>query len=147
MRRLTVLFAVPLLALVSCGGDDDDSPEAFCDRAEAFDEEFRELESQFESDEMPTPEAFERAADSIEELAEGAPDEIEDDLRTMVEGIREVAGVLGDVDLSDPAALTDPALQELAPRMEELGEEMDTAGSNIEDYLQSECGLTFEDEE
>jgi hypothetical protein len=141
MRRLAIAL-LPLLPLLACGGDDDESSEAFCDRAEDFAREFEALEAQFEGDELPTAEAFDEAADAIEDLAEDAPDEVEDDLTTMVDGIREIADALEDVDFSDPAA---PGLREAADRMQAVGEELESAGDNAEEYLQSECGISFEE--
>jgi hypothetical protein len=137
VRRLAIAI-LTLLPLVACGGDD----ESFCDRAEDFAREFEALESQFEGDELPTSEAFAEAADAIEALAEDAPDEVEDDLRTMVDGIREIAGALEDVDFSDPAA---PGIVEAAERMQAVGEDLEDASQAVEAYLDTECGISFEE--
>jgi hypothetical protein len=147
MRRLAVLLALPLVALVSCGGDGAD----FCEQATAFDEQFAELEEQFDGDELPTAEAFEQAAAAIDDLADDAPEEIEGDMRTVSGAVREIAEIFGEIDLSDPEALTDPAnagaLAELNERMESLGGEVEEASNRVEAYLEEECDISVDDEE
>ena len=149
MRRLAVLVLVPVLALgAGCGGDDDDDVSAsgsFCDRARLLDQQMTTLEDQFGGEEVPSGEAFEETADAIGGLADGAPSAIKGDLETLEGGVREVAEIFGDIDLSDPAALTDPAnreqLEQMGERMEGLGEDIEGASKRVETYLSDECGL------
>jgi hypothetical protein len=149
-------MVLPLLAVAAgCGGDDDDDASAagFCERARVFDEQFQEIEDQFEGEEVPTPDVFVDAGNAIEELADDAPGSIEDDLRTVADGVREIADVLEDidVDLSDPAALRDPAnaeaFQELGERMESLNQEVEGASNRVESYLADECGIDVDGED
>ena len=147
MRRLAVLAVLPLL-LVACGDDDDDGGGvagdgdggAFCDRATVVDQQFQELESSFEGSEMPNEDVFDQAADALDDLADGAPDDIAEDLQTIADGAREIGEVFADIDLSDTEGLA-----ELAPRMEEIGEEVEAASGRVEAYLEEECGISIDD--
>ena len=149
MRRLAVLLLVPVLALgAGCGGDDDDDVSAsgsFCDRARLLDRQMTTLEAQFEGEEMPSGEAFEETADAIGGLADGAPSAIKGDLETLEDGVREIAEIFGDIDLSDPAALSDPEnmaqLEQMGERMEALDTDISAASERVETYLSDECGL------
>lgn len=150
MRRLALLLLVPVLALgVGCGGDDDDVGASvsggFCDRARLLDRQMTNLEEQFEGDEMPSSEAFEETADAIGGLADGAPSAVKGDLETLEKGVREIAEIFGDIDLSDPSALTDPAnvekFEEMGERMEALDADIGEASERVETYLSDECGL------
>ena len=149
MRRLAVLLLVPVLALgAGCGGDDDDDVSAsggFCDRARLLDRQMNTLEEQFGGEDVPSSEAFEETADAIGGLADGAPTAIKGDLETLEDGVREIADIFGDIDLSDPAALTDPAntekLEQMGERMEALDTDIGEASERVETYLSDECGL------
>jgi hypothetical protein len=146
---------IPLLVFVAgCGGDDDDdtaasggggSSSSFCDRAKTVDERFAALEDSFSGDEVPSGDVFKQAADTISDLADGAPKEIKDDLETVADGVRQIADVFDDIDLSDPQALADPdnaqALQEMGDRMEAVGTKVEDASNRVEAYLKDECGI------
>jgi hypothetical protein len=139
LRRAPAIALLTLLPLLACG-DDGDSTEAFCDRAETFDQEFEEIEAEFESNELPTPEVFADGADAIEKLAEGAPDEVEDDLRTIIDGFDEIAAALDEVDLTDPAGT---GVVEAAGRMQTVAEDIEGAVGRVEEFLQAECGISM----
>lgn len=108
------------------------------------------LEEQFEGDEMPSSEAFDQTADAIGGLADDAPSAIKGDLETLEDGVREIAVIFGDIDLTDPAALTDPEnvekLEQMTERMEALDTEIGDASERVEDYLADECGLDISDD-
>ena len=158
MRRLGVLAVLLALLLVAGCGDDDDGGGGsasgggsgnFCARAAVFQERFDELDSQFSGDEAPSGEVFEEAAAAISELADGAPGEIRDDLRTIADGVREIAEVFGDLDFSDPSSFSEEQmaeLEEVGERMEAIGEEVEAASGRVEVYLEEECGITIDDE-
>lgn len=103
------------------------------------------LEEQFGGDEMPSSEAFDETADAIGGLADGAPSAIKGDLETLEDGVREIADIFGDIDLSDPAALSDPAnvekLEQMGERTEALDADIGEASERVETYLSDECGL------
>lgn len=149
MRRLAALLLVPLLALVAgCGDDDDAAGGSFCDRAQAVDRQFDALDEEFGGNDLPSAAALDEAADVIADLADGAPDEIQGDLTTFADGIREIVDLFAEIDLTDAEALSDPenaaALQAMNERMEGLDAEMDEATENVGRYLQDECGIDIE---
>lgn len=147
MRRRAVILLVPVLVLgAGCGDDDDVSASGgFCDRARLLDRQMTNLEEQFGSEDVPSGEAFEETADAIGGLAEGAPTAIRGDLETLEEGVREIAEIFGDIDLSDPAALSDPEnmdqLEQMSERMQALDADIGDASERVETYLSDECGL------
>jgi hypothetical protein len=156
MRRLALVLVLPVLVFgAGCGGDDDDDggsvaasvsgSGSFCDRAESVQAEFDSLDSEFSGSELPSGDVFDRAADAIADLADDAPSEIKADLETVADGVREIADLFGEVDLSDPEALNDPdnaeALQEMSTRMGELDEKVTGASDRVETYLKDECGI------
>lgn len=152
MRRLALLLLVPVLALgAGCGDDDDDvsSGGGFCDRARLLDAQMSNLEEQFEGDEIPSGDVFEQTADAISGLADDAPDEIRGDLETLADGVREIAEIFGDIDLSDPEALSDPEnaeqLEAIGERMEELDATVGESSDRVEAYLSDECGIDSDD--
>ena len=150
MRRLAAILLVPVLALgAGCGGDDDDDGVSaggdFCDQARDLDEQMTALETQFEGEDIPSSEVFEQTADAIGGLADDAPSAIKGDLETLEDGVREIAEIFGDIDLSDPAALSDPEnmeqLEQMGERMEALDTDISEASERVETYLSDECGL------
>jgi hypothetical protein len=93
---------------------------------------------------------FEEAADAIGDLADGAPDEIKEDLEIVADGVREIAEVFGEIDLSDPEAMADPAnietLTAIGERMEELDQRVSASSDRVEAYLRDECGIDMSDD-
>lgn len=152
MRRLAAILFVPVLALgAGCGGDDDDNAisasasGSFCDRARLLDQQMTALEEQFDSEDVPSSEVFDETADAIGSLANGAPSAIKGDLETLAAGVREIADIFGEIDMSDPAALMDPdnaeQLEQMGERMEGLDAEVSEASERVETYLADECDL------
>lgn len=136
MRRLGSLVVVLMLAaLAACGGGGGDSDtEAFCDDAQDFSDDFENLDP---SD----AEGLESATDRLEDLADNAPEEIEDDVETLSEAFGGFARAFADADEGDPVAQLE-AVQRLFE--EHSGEEIDEAVSNLQDFAQEECDLEIE---
>jgi hypothetical protein len=157
MRRLAVVLVLPLLVagLVACGDDDDStsastspSGSAFCRKARVLDEKYQDLGKPGPSG-VPRAEAFEAAADGIDDTVEDAPASIKPDLQTMARGLRKTAEVLGSVDLSDPKALADPAnaqkLQQLENEMQGLARDVQAATTRVAKYVSDKCGIDVGD--
>jgi hypothetical protein len=146
MRRSAAALLLLLPWFAACGSDDNEEAGSFCDRADLVEERFADIEEGFEASEVPDPEIFERAADTLEDLADGAPAEIEDDLQTIADGARRIGEVFSEFDFSDEAALADPAnaeaLAEIGKEMSQVGADVEAATSAVEAYLESECGVS-----
>jgi hypothetical protein len=155
--------------LVGCGGGDDDVADALRDGEDPQDEpggnaldggnddgddrgsdedrfcaEAADLEERFASldlagDELPTSEQFEQVSTGFEDLAEDAPDEVADDMRTIAEVLTAVGEVFERIDIQDPESLE--ALQEESARLEDEFSDLEAAGENVETYLKEECGI------
>lgn len=153
-RAAAALLVLVLVPVAGCGDDDDDGSAAsagsFCERAGLVEERFAELEASFEGTEVPDASVFETAADTLEDLADGAPEEIADDLGTIADGSRRVGEVFSEFDFNDQEAMADPAnaeaLGEIASEMEQIGEDVESATAEVEAYLESECGVSLDDE-
>ena len=152
-RRLVVLLAALVVALgmASCGADDSGgkasggSTKAFCSKAKAVDTQFDDLDSAVGATAVPKREAMAKAATSLEALATSAPAAVKADLRTVADGVRKIADLLGKVDITDQAALSDPkntaTLQQMSAEMERLGTQVQAASGRVAKYLHDECGI------
>lgn len=134
MRRLAVLALTPLLLAPAACGDNDDtdgSAEAFCDRAEALGDFGGSIT-------LGDQGALEEGADRIEALADDAPEEIADELRTLTNAISSFASNLAGADPADPQAQLD-AVSSLFDDVS--GQELDEALGAVQDFSQRECGI------
>ena len=164
MRTITTGLGVLALTgalLVGCGGDDeaatalrngeapgeggdadrgtvepegDGGDEAFCAQAAGIEERVAALE-----EDLSTGAQLDELSATFEDLAEDAPDEIADDMDTLVQAFAALAEVLDRVDLTDPESLQ--VLEEESARLEEEFGDLEAAGENVETYLRDECGI------
>jgi len=147
---LAVTAAIVLLS--ACGGSDD--PESsgasqtsssasessadaagseFCQRAGSIEERVGStLEDQ--SDLANLPQALEEAATEIRAI--DPPPEIASDWDALAAGVEEIAAAFGEFDLGDPEALAT-----FEERVTELEGRLDSASTNVENYLRDECGI------
>lgn len=84
---------------------------------------------------------FDSIAEGFQELSEGAPDELQDDVEVLAEAYREFADAIGDVDLNDAEAFSDPEVQE---RFAEAGAIFDRAevveaNENFTNFAEENC--------
>lgn len=125
MRTPIMLILAGALALVpaACGGDDDGggSASGFCDLARDYDEEFADSEP-----------SDAEAKDALDRLADAAPDEISDDVQSVVDALDAIQ-----------EAGTDP--ERLAALEEELAG-TEEASARVETFLDEECGIAPESE-
>jgi hypothetical protein len=155
MRRtphaLLVIPLVVIVGLTGCGGDDDGGRKAtkdgaFCDEAKAIDRQFDAIGQAVDPSGMPSATKFEQEADSLDQIAKGAPKAISADMRTIAAGVRKIAGALAEIDLADEAAVNDPAnaarLQEMRTEMEKVGREVEASGDRVATYLERKCGVS-----
>lgn len=144
-------MALALLAVAGCTGDGDRAGDG--DRSTstetsasldadtvAFCEHARSLENAIQIDpQNPDPAEIGRTADALEALSVVAPREINGQVSSAGQLLREFADLLTSVDLSDPAAVGDPAFQE---RLDLLQERDSTLGSDLEEivsFIDVEC--------
>ena len=116
------------------GGNDEDR---FC--AEAADLEDRLGSLQGGGDRLPSAEQFTEVSAGFEDLAEDAPDEVADDMRTIAGALTALGEVFERIDIQDPESLE--ALEEESARLEEQFGDLEAAGENVETYLKEECGI------
>lgn len=141
MRR--ALLALLLLVPLACSSGDDDEaadPEAFCAELEGVADDIEQAgRDDIGADDPDVAVRFLRTV--ADRLAEAEPPaEIEDAYETYVEAADDLAAALEGVDTDDEAAAT-RALTEFA---REHADDLD-AGEAVSDYLDEECGVTFDD--
>lgn len=80
------------------------------------------------------------SAQRLEAIADKAPDEIKDAMRTLSEGFAAYAQVMKDIDLSDPSAYADPEVQEKLEELESVfDDDFEAAGEVVSDYVDTNC--------
>jgi hypothetical protein len=106
----------------------------------AFCQEARSLEDAIEIDpQNPDSGEIGRTAEALEELSALAPREINAQVSSAGQLLREFSDLLASVDVSDPAALSDPGFQE---RLASLQERDATLGSDLQEivrFIEVEC--------
>ena len=148
--RAALPVAAALVLLPACGGSDeagsasDNTSSAPETTASAADSEFcREAASIQErltatvteqSDPTQLPQILDEAASEIRAI--DAPEEIASDWTALADGVQRFSEAIAGIDFSDPNALT-TLERELTP----LQEELDTASTNVGNYLSDECGI------
>lgn len=169
-RRLAglALASVLALGLAACGGDDGDDGDVALEDVEGGDsssddessettidlgdleglsgecEVFAEAAAAFGAAFSGEGAAdFGDLADAMDEFADEAPDEIEDDLRVLAEAYRGFDEEFGDLDFSDPESFSDP---EVAARLAEAGEvfnsaEVTEANENLSAFTEANCSI------
>jgi hypothetical protein len=139
------------IGVTACGSDDDggaiETPASstFCGKAKAVDRQFDDLDTAVGAAGVPSRAVLLKAATSVDSLAVSAPPAVRGDLRTVASGVRHIADLLGQVDLSDQAALTDPKnapkLEQMSAEMERLGNQVQAASARVAKYLHDRCGI------
>jgi hypothetical protein len=142
MRRLAlVLLLLTPLAACSSGSDSNEAadPEEFCDQLEGVAEDV-EAAGRDDIGEDDPEDAVRFLREVADRLADAEPPaEIEDAYDTYVEAADDLAAALEGVDADDEEAAT-KALTEFA---REHADDLD-AGEAVSDYLDEECGVTFD---
>lgn len=142
--RAGVAGAAAAVLLAACGGDGESSTDNaassaadtgtaasgdFCDQAGNIDERVDGVLSELD-DGSSVPEAIDAAADELRAIE--APEAISADWSALVEGLEQLGDAFADLDLTDADSVA--ALEELQSRLT-------TASTNVENYLQEECGI------
>ncbi len=141
--RTGVAGAAAVILLTACGGDggsstdDADSTaaetgaasEEFCNRAGDIDERVDEVLAEL-GDGSSVPEAIHATADELRAIE--APPAISDDWTALVDGLDQIADALADLDITDGESVA---------ALEDIGNRLDSASTNVENYLDEECGI------
>lgn len=158
---MVALLAALALVLAACGDDDAESVADAADDAETAAEDAAEDaidaglggdcgflgkiagtgfdESLDPSAALTDPDAgdvYGALAEQFREVAEAAPDEIEDALRTMADGFDEFGEAFEGVDFSDPASMDPEKLEGLG---EGFGAEFEKAADEVEGWFTENC--------
>ena len=110
----------------------DTDTAAFCERARSFDGIGIDPQN-------PDPAEIGRTAEALEELSLVAPEEIRSKVSSAGQLLGEFSDLMASVDLSDPAAVSDPAFQE---KLASLQERDSTLGPDLEEiarFIEEEC--------
>jgi hypothetical protein len=162
LQRTGAAAALMVVMLAGCGGGDDDpaaepsaptavpTEDTSTDAANGdFCAEVEDIRSQLENvDSLPEMTDPAEAAQTIEESVDALrsvdpPAEIAEDWATVTDAFQSVVTGLRDLDVSDPEALAQQ-LEDLVDQMEQQSAAIDEAGTNIDQYLSEECGITFD---
>lgn len=123
-------------SVLGLDGDDEDD---FCRKAE----EVRDRFSAVITADEPDAEQFRETSDAFSDLADDAPDVIQDDMVLLGEALGALADVFGDVDLTDPEATA--ALEDDFERVQAAYPNVDESSDNVEAYFRDECGVDLND--
>ena len=162
LQRTGAAAALMVVMLAGCeGGDDDPAAETSAPTAVPTEDtptdaangdfcaEVEDIRSQLENvDSLPEMTDPAEAAQTIEESVDALrsvdpPAEIAEDWATVTDAFQSVVTGLRDLDVSDPEALAQQ-LEDLAGQMDQQSAAIDEAGTNIDQYLSEECGITFD---
>ena len=165
MRKITIVALAAVLALsgAACGGDDDSSEDEIDATADGGDDGGDDGVATDDIDPTglidddcefllagaflnPLAAAqtgdgdFEAASEQLQAIADEAPDEIKDAMSVLADAYVEIAGVMRDIDFSDPEAMQDPDVQEKLQQLDELAnDEYDQAGQEVSAWIAENC--------
>lgn len=148
MKHKAVLVAVATLMsgmLTACGGGGDTG--AYCDSLKTAKADFGSLESGDVAN-------FEKAFDTLHELADEAPDDVKDDWETLDGALTDMEKALQDagIKVSDLEGMVNNGeipegadMEKLATLSDDLGAitsgKVEEAGNNIEKHAKDECDV------
>jgi hypothetical protein len=139
---------------VAEGSDDTEAPadtavstgNSFCDSALRIAAAFDALDTEeIITDPSALQESFEIANEELQKLAADPPIEVAEQLSVMAGAYVELAAALESVEFDFEALFTDEAAGAVLEKMD--SEEMNAAGSALDDYTESECGFRIGEDE
>lgn len=137
-RRWAAVAAIVALAGTgaACGGDDEDTAD-FCEKYRQYEDQNEQVSEQFQDDPEnvdleEAKQVFTDVANQIEDLAGEAPEEIQDDVETVSQAVTDFADQVEQAE--DPEQFAETVLQ-----AGDESEEVDEAGSRIDDWVQDNC--------
>jgi outer membrane murein-binding lipoprotein Lpp len=154
MRTTAILSTIVLSAsvLAGCGSDGGNSAADYCDDLKDAKSDIAALES-----DAFDIKAFEKAIDTVHELADGAPSEVEAEWKAMDEALTALTDGLEDAGLSMedlgailssqiPEGMTAEEVQQVMPELQKTftslsTDEVQKANEKIEKHAKSECDI------
>lgn len=151
--RLTAVLATAVLLMGACAGGDaaggDDGGAAGSGSRVLADSDCRRYVEAFRrSPQVSDPtsvEAMTEVADVLDEAADGVPNQVSEDFRTVAGAYREFADAMGslDLDFSDPGSMASLSSEDLAGLQAASqvmsSEEVRQAVGNIDTFLDENC--------
>jgi hypothetical protein len=152
LRALFALLALASLGLVACGGDDDDrgadassgdQASGSSDASDDIDEEcIEDLVGKGFTEALTNTSDVDDLSQAFDEFADGAPNEIKQDVRTIADAFDDYLAALDDagVDPKDPKSFADADPEKL----EKIGEALDDdeftkASERVSAYFEEHC--------
>lgn len=138
-KTVMALGAAATLVFAACGsGGGSGSAAKFCDVAVDLEKQMDALDSVGDSE---GPEAiklaFTEAEDALKRAAKSAPAAIKDDMNTLLDGVSTFNSVGKKHDYDIMKMAEDPDLAKV------MGDEkLNTASDNVQQYLETECGIS-----
>jgi hypothetical protein len=141
MKRLLLILSLAALGLSACGGGGGSgsasgggSPDAFCDLARQYEEDFEDTGSATTPAEAKTQ--FEELMAAVERLVAEAPDEIAEDVELVGDEFQKYVDLLAKYDY-DFSKVPDEEAEQI-----DIDDPDVTAASNrIESYFETECDI------
>jgi hypothetical protein len=138
-----------LLYFLVFSGDDDEASGDYCTLLEDNTDMFANLSSGNVTD----PEQIEDFVNTLHDLREAAPEEVEDDWAKIDDPFQDLAQALDDAGISweeadgmQPDDFPDEVLQAAEGMRSELGElDLSAISQTIEDHAEDECGIDPEE--
>ncbi|WP_369256982.1 hypothetical protein [Geodermatophilus amargosae] len=131
-RTLAAPLVVSALLLAGCSSEDDRRQEAFCEQVPDL---LRDITGEVDavySDPQSAPQVLDDAVGRLE--AVDPPEGVADQWGDLVTSWRGLADLLGQADLTDPSANAD-----LAPRLQELQDDLVSSGEAVDEYGKATC--------
>lgn len=146
--RAHIAGAAAVVLLAACGGGSDSDSTAtdaaessaagttaesgqedFCTQAAGIDERVDSALAGLGGDEASVPDAFRQLAEEFRAI--DPPEEIAADWEAQARGLDEIADALAGFEINDPESVA---------TLDEIGGNLSTAGTNVDNYLRDECG-------
>ncbi|MGY1779614.1 hypothetical protein [Geodermatophilus sp. SYSU D01036] len=130
--RAAAALALVALAAAGCSSEEAQWQEAFCAEVPALLEEITADVDAVAADPRSAPRVVEEAVGRLEAVE--PPEAVAADWGDLVTSWRALSDLLGEADLTDPSANAD-----LAPRLQQLQQDLTSSGEAVDAYGREAC--------
>ncbi|MGY1731793.1 hypothetical protein ACI798_09735 [Geodermatophilus sp. SYSU D01045] len=130
--RTAAALALCALAAAGCSSEEAQRQEAFCEEVPGLLEDVTGDVEAVAADPQSAPQVVEEAVGRLEAVE--PPEGVAADWGDLVTSWRALSDLLGEADLADPSANAD-----LAPRLQELQEDLTSSGEAVDAYGRENC--------